>query len=62
MKLMNDIASLEQKMEQTSNKGVKTRYQNQINKLAPKIGEVMAKFEATVKDLEKSGKLTRRCP
>ena len=54
--------TLEQKMKQTSNKGVKTRYQNQINKLAPKIGEVMAKFEATVNDLEKSGKLTRRCP
>lgn len=62
MKLMNDIASLEQKMEQTSNKGVKTRYQNQINKLAPKIGEVMAKFDSTVADLEKSGKLKRRCP
>lgn len=62
MKLMDDIASLEQKMEQTSNKGVKTRYQNQINKLAPKIGEVMAKFDSTVADLEKSGKLTRRCP
>jgi hypothetical protein len=61
-KLMADVDALQQKMDQTSNKGVKTRYQNQINKLAPKMKEVMAKFDSTVADLEKSGKLKRRCP
>lgn len=61
-KLMADVDALQQKMDQTSNKGVKTRYQNQINKLAPKMQEVMAKFDSTVADLEKSGKLKRRCP
>jgi hypothetical protein len=61
-KLMADVDALQQKMDQTSNKGVKTRYQNQINKLAPKMQEVMAKFDSTVADLENSGKLKRRCP
>jgi hypothetical protein len=59
---MADVDALQQKMDQTSNKGVKTRYQNQINKLAPKMQEVMAKFDSTVADLENSGKLKRRCP